>query len=187
LQVHTFDPTLNADTEAQVEAKSGLHFYPVGISGISSNILLSASDMKPGSYHSLRNIMAQLGHKWIDVLKIDIETHEWGVLSDFYSTPGASLPVTQLLIEFHYPTLEMFLKVFDLLLEDNFRVFSVEPNYYCGDGSCAKILVEYAFIKVAPGGQLCTVHRHEVESTAEVQMSPACTSRSSTSELVQPI
>jgi hypothetical protein len=190
LQVHTFDPTLNADTEAQVEAKSGLHFHPIGISGSSSDVKLAASDMEPGSYHSLRSVMAQLGHKWIDILKIDIEWHEWSVLSDFYSTPGATLPATQLLVEFHFPNdLAKVLKVFDLLLADNFRVFSVEPNYYCGDGCCARDLLEYAFIKVAPSGHLCTVHRHhdEVETTAEVQMLPVCTSRATTSELMEPI
>ena len=36
-----------------------------------------------------------LGHEWVDLLKIDIETSEWELFSDFYALEGATLPATQ--------------------------------------------------------------------------------------------
>ena len=44
---------------------------------------------------SLGNIMAELGHDWVDVLKIDIEGGEWSVLKALLDT-GRVLPFTQL-------------------------------------------------------------------------------------------
>ena len=44
---------------------------------------------------SLAKIMADLGHDWVDVLKIDIEGAEWAVLKALLKT-GAVLPFTQL-------------------------------------------------------------------------------------------
>lgn len=51
----------------------------------------------------LGQVMEKLGHQWIDVLKMDIEGHEWNVFGDFYAKPGSRLPATQLLVEFHWP------------------------------------------------------------------------------------
>ena len=47
--------------------------------------------------------MADLNHTWIDVLKVDIEGSEWEMFRDFYAEEHATLPVTQLLVEFHFP------------------------------------------------------------------------------------
>ena len=44
---------------------------------------------------SLANCMADLGHDWVDVLKIDIEGAEWSVLKALLET-GKALPFTQL-------------------------------------------------------------------------------------------
>ena len=113
--------------------------------------------------------MADLGHVWVDLLKIDIESHEWDLFSEFYATEGASLPATQILVEFHFPgKVAIVWDVFDKLLADNFRIFSVEPNYYCMDGCCAKDLIEFAFIKVAPNGNICSVQKDEVSGSGTV-------------------
>lgn len=40
-------------------------------------------------------VMMDLGHEWVDLLKIDIETSEWELFSDFYAVEGATLPATQ--------------------------------------------------------------------------------------------
>lgn len=44
--------------------------------------------------------MMDLGHEWVDLLKVDIETSEWELFSDFYASEGASLPATQAGIHF---------------------------------------------------------------------------------------
>ena len=41
-------------------------------------------------------------------------------------------------------------------LATDLEFFSVEPNYYCDNGCCAKDLLEFAFIKVSPIGQVCS-------------------------------
>lgn len=106
---------------------------------------------------TLEQIMKDLGHEWVDLLKIDIEFHEWELFADFYSRRGASLPATQILVEFHFQGLAKTWATFDHLLADNYRIFSVEPNYYCVDGNCgypARVF-EYAFIKVTSSGHIC--------------------------------
>ena len=75
---------------------------------------------------------------------------------DFYAEKDASLPVTQLMVEFHFQNASTAFHALDKLLGDGFRVFSVEPNYYCDNGCCAKDLLEFAFIKVSPMGQICS-------------------------------
>ena len=78
-------------------------------------------------------------------------------MQDFYAEKDASLPVTQLMVEFHFQGARTAFHVLDKLLGDGFRVFSVEPNYYCDNGCCAKDLLEFAFIKVSPTGQICSL------------------------------
>lgn len=42
--------------------------------------------------------MQELGHDWVDVLKIDIEGAEWEVLDSILRSPGIA-PFTQLQVE----------------------------------------------------------------------------------------
>ena len=58
----------------------------------------------------------------LQVLKIDIEGSEWGLFADFYRNPGATLPATNLMVEFHMPNdvAEVF-QVIDMILADGFR------------------------------------------------------------------
>ena len=66
-------------------------------------------------------------------------------MSEFYATPGRRLPATQLLVEFHFPgSARTVWSVLDSILADGYRVFSVEPNYYCNNGCCAKDLIGVA-------------------------------------------
>jgi hypothetical protein len=48
---------------------------------------------------SLKTIMASLGHEQVDILKMDIEGAEYGVLEGMLNSP---LRPTQLLLEFHH-------------------------------------------------------------------------------------
>ncbi len=58
----------------------------------------------------------------LQVLKIDIEGSEWGLFTDFYSNPGATLPATNLMVEFHMPNTagEVFAAI-DAIQADGFR------------------------------------------------------------------
>ena len=47
---------------------------------------------------SLGNLMADIGHDWIDVLKVDIEGAEWPMLKGLLDS-GSVLPFTQLQVE----------------------------------------------------------------------------------------
>ncbi len=49
--------------------------------------------------HRLSTVMTRLGHSRIDLLKIDIEGAEYGVIEQIV---GEGLPVRQLLVEFHH-------------------------------------------------------------------------------------
>ncbi|EIE18098.1 hypothetical protein COCSUDRAFT_45640 [Coccomyxa subellipsoidea C-169] len=157
-EVHTFDPNLSAETQTQMQASlPSLNFHAVGL-GRSSGPLKSPSDR---GMHSFQEVMAALGHSWVDVLKMDIEGHEWDVFLDFYAQPDARLPATQLLVEFHWPgSADKVWKVLDVLLADKYRIFSVEPNYYCEDGACAKNLLEFSFNRVSDNGHVCAPHSH---------------------------
>ncbi len=57
-------------------------------------------------------------------------------------------------------------QVLDALLADKYRIFSVEPNYYCEDGACAKNLLEFAFIRVSENGHVCSPHSHHSAAAA---------------------
>ena len=129
----------------------GLAFHPIGIGSSSQDARLQ----------QLHQIMSNLGHQWIDILKIDIEGSEWELFNDLYAQPNSTLSATQVLVEFHFQgNITVVLQTFDRLLADNYRVFAVEPNYYCQEGCCARDLLEFAFVKVSVRGEICTPHAH---------------------------
>ncbi|CAL8471740.1 g11282 [Coccomyxa elongata] len=152
-EIHTYDPTLSTEKQTTVRTSvPDLHFHSVGL-GRSSGPLQS---LDGGGIHSLKDVMAALGHEWVDVLKIDIEGHEWDLFLDIFDS-GAHLPASQPLVEVHWRgSAGTVWKVMDAILADGYRTFSVEPNYYCWDGGCARDLLESAFIRVSEDGHLCT-------------------------------
>ena len=101
-EVHTFDPTLTKETEAaMLAALPDLKFHAIGVGRGSGSE--TDESLEDGGFYSIEQVMGNLAHAWVDVLKIDIENHEWDVFGDFYAKPGARLPATQLLVEFHWP------------------------------------------------------------------------------------
>ena len=121
LRVHAFDPSPRSIKWIGTQPeKDGFHFYPYGLAGNDGN--LSFSEPGDPGIHSLkltrslsgqeeagytlelpvqrlRTIMERLGHKKIDLLKMDIEGAEYEVIEDII---GSAVPITQLLIEFHH-------------------------------------------------------------------------------------
>ena len=78
--VHTFDPTLNDTTAGSVRAVPGLHFQGIGLSHTDGEHVFK-NQAQP--VKTLQTIMTDLNHTWIDVLKVDIERHEWPVLKSW--------------------------------------------------------------------------------------------------------
>jgi FkbM family methyltransferase len=119
LTVHAFDPTpacIGWVGEQALPPK--FRFHPVGVAardGVARfraprrgfNYTPAASDETStvaAPVRRLSTLMRELGHEYLDVLKLDIEGGEYDVLADLLAE---SLPVRQLLVEFHhnFPTI----------------------------------------------------------------------------------
>jgi FkbM family methyltransferase len=157
VQVHAFDPTPKSiewlDKQSLPE-KFVFHDYgiadhdgicvllpPENPAQVSHTIV---NRKAPGSaievpVRRLASIMKSLGHPKIDLLKMDVEGAEYGVIEDLLN---AGIAVGQLLVEFHHrwpevgigPTVEAIKK----LNRAGYLIFSVAPG---GE--------EYSFLKVA--------------------------------------
>jgi hypothetical protein len=79
--------------------------------------------------HRLATILGMLGHSQIDLLKMDIEGAEYGVLADLLAGPVA---VKQLLVEFHHRWPEVGIAktkhAIRMLHKAGYRIFSVSPS-----------------------------------------------------------
>ena len=118
--VHAFDPTPASVAWLRTQSlPDEFHFAPVGIAGHDG--VLRFHLPQHGSrfnYHPslegvqnrgdtevslpvrrLTTLMAERGHDRIDVLKMDVEGAEYGVLDDLLA---ADIPIGQVLVEFHH-------------------------------------------------------------------------------------
>lgn len=101
---------------------------------------------------TLLDIMQQLDHssKRINILKVDIDGHEWGAFpSIFAACQAKQLVIDQLLIELHMDmgptnvTSDMVFTFFNLARACGLRMFYKEPNTHaCGGWGCA----EFSFV-----------------------------------------
>eukprot|EP00884_Botryococcus_braunii_P022683 jgi/Botrbrau1/9099/Bobra.0305s0006.1 len=118
---------------------------------------------------SLPTIMKELGHNWIDVLKIDIEGAEWEVLDSILLDPEVA-PFTQLQVEFHNwndgkRPLPFMKSILQRMISKNLRVFNVEPNTWWRNNGYD--FMEYSFLQVNHDGDIVTGR-----SKAEAASSP---------------
>ncbi len=157
MTVHAFDPTPRSIawlTDKQVPERFRFHAY--GVADFDGTATFNAPEnpdhvsfsMVSGEQEALRpakgevfrlsTIMQKLGHDHIDVLKMDIEGAEYGVIEDL-ATSG--LPVQQLLVEFHHrfekAGVEKTKAAIRLLNTHGYRIFAVSPR---GE--------EYSFIQI---------------------------------------
>jgi FkbM family methyltransferase len=117
-EIHAFDPTPRvASWLAAQSLPPQFHFYPTGIAGHDghekfylppqaqwiSHSLLPARQYSAASVTlpvmRLSTAMRVLGHRSIDVLKMDIEGAEYTVIEEIVRE---QIPVEQLLVEFHH-------------------------------------------------------------------------------------
>lgn len=117
--VYAFDPTPKSIQWVKSQKLPGLfHFFEYGISsgmtgmvnfylpgnpkGVSGSLFHTADTDEqnkiPVLVKSFSDIVKELGHHHIDVLKMDIEGAEYEVLEDILNT---SIPIDQILVEFH--------------------------------------------------------------------------------------
>jgi hypothetical protein len=100
------------------------------------------------SVERLSTTMARLGHSFIDILKVDIEGHEWeAFLSDIFASEGP-LPFGQLLIEVHVENFRLAGKFFDVAEQRGLRMFFKEPNQYAPCNPLCR-QAEVCFVNVA--------------------------------------
>jgi len=137
------------------------HFYPYGLSGVDKH---EASDKD--KFYTLQTLMNMNGHKFIDILKIDIEGWEFDTLTTLiktYQDQGLPLPFGQLQLEIHAwdQNFPVFLKFWEGLEDMGLRPFWTEPNLVYQNynrGSTAD-LAEYSFINIAGEHELITEKR----------------------------
>lgn len=122
MEVHAFDPTPNSvDWLEQQDLPAGFHFHPWAVAEQDGSFLLYPRRLRDGSRSgsmytlvpesadragavevpakTIGTIVRALGHDRVDVLKMDIEGAEYGVLTGLLAS---DLRPGQLLIEFHH-------------------------------------------------------------------------------------
>lgn len=157
-EVHTFDPTLTEEKEAKLTPFTRKNFQAIGLAPEDGHV------DRVGPVRSLPSIMRQLGHKRVDILKIDIEGMEFEVFSRL--AQDGFPDVGQILVEVHAfkawqpipppvngrPS-ELRTKL-DKLFADlegaGYRLFHKEINVLYTKHKYANMGVEYAFMKVDP-------------------------------------
>eukprot|EP01119_Soliformovum_irregulare_P015154 TRINITY_DN4224_c0_g3_i1.p1 TRINITY_DN4224_c0_g3~~TRINITY_DN4224_c0_g3_i1.p1 ORF type:complete len:284 (+),score=37.64 TRINITY_DN4224_c0_g3_i1:18-869(+) len=129
-EVHLFDQRLQSTPQLPKQ----VYLHRMGLS----------TGFEPGSdthgqANSLRWIMNELGHDFVDAISIDVEFKEWAIFQHF--AREKFYPFGQLYVELHYSSKFDELKNFFEHLEAvGFRSFHKEPNLFCKD------CVRYAFI-----------------------------------------
>ena len=137
VDVHGFDPTPKASeyVSKRMELKmqrGTFHYTQQGLSTSKGSVLFTKPanpdfvSMREGNHaglgdtisvsvNTLQNFMKENGHKYLDILKLDIEGSEYAVLSSLLL--AKYLPFTQLLVEFHQ-RFDIVLRSTTILLHD---------------------------------------------------------------------
>ncbi|TCD64002.1 hypothetical protein EIP91_004670 [Steccherinum ochraceum] len=154
--VSAFGPEVDSVPSLQTRA----HFFPYALGPRDA-----PSESPP--MHTLKSLMHQNGHKWIDVLKIDIEGAEFGSLvrfiDDFTTTDPitgsntTTLPVGQMQLEIHarewsgYGDFEHYNAWWEKLERAGLRPFWTEANLVYINifkSGVRPDLVEYSFLNI---------------------------------------
>jgi hypothetical protein len=138
-EIHIFDPTSSYLRDQRWT------YHPYGLTGENPNITKywnwrtqkqSSCDNCP--MKNLKDIMEELGHSWIDILKVDIDGAEWRSFDYIYQQMH-TVPSSQIQVELtglditDQPdslaggTLGVY-KLWSNLINDGFRIFHVEAN-----------------------------------------------------------
>ncbi|KAH9524381.1 Methyltransferase-like protein 24 [Bulinus truncatus] len=137
-EVHSFDPSMNKETHKRGDNST---FHNLGLSNTNTDGFVPRKDLyvnKPQVWkmRTLKSVFKELGHekRVLDVLKIDIEGHEWAVIDNMMETDIFKY-VRQFMLEFHlfpdWPLKEDYVYLYQIytrLREMGFREFAVGPH-----------------------------------------------------------
>ena len=105
-EVHVFDVSMALAQVTQVEAVKGVTFHAYGIGAtdelVSEAFHYSKNSVNAYELKTLTTIMADLGHAWVDVFKMDVEGAEYEALPaivQHYQKIKRPIPITQAQIE----------------------------------------------------------------------------------------
>lgn len=136
-QVFAYDPSVSRIGPPITSDEPRVHFEKKGIDGINWQ-----------ERRTLATFMQQNGgHRWIDILKIDVEASEYATLENILETFD-ELPFGQLLIEFHefldiYPnSTSWVVSLMERLQDRGLRLFHTEKNFIYTDAA------EFSFLNV---------------------------------------
>jgi len=145
--VNSFGPEIEQDS--LLRARS--HFFPYALGPRDS------PNGDPPTY-TLQTLMKRNGHKFIDILKIDIEGNEYDSLHSFFDSfpADAPLPIGQVQMEVHvyqgseWNYFPKFLAFWEKLEERGLRPFFSEPNMVYANliRDLQPGLAEYSFINI---------------------------------------
>ena len=151
-QVHTFDCTVGEVPDDDVP--KGVIFHPWCIGGedklqpFSSDLLNSSG--KLGQYYTMRTVMQKLQHTYVDILKMDIERHEFAVLRTLACRGCFGQAAIELHLHNAYGMFGQALSYAEwnaawesLVCENGLRPFSY-------DSASCPCCVEYSFLYVNP-------------------------------------
>jgi len=140
-KVYTFDCTVGTPKKVP----TGVHFYPWCV-GASDKMSTISSDLgydgQQGQYYRLQTIMEKLFHKKVDILKMDIERHEFGVINSMANMKNAP---NQIAFETHIQnsyskwgkpvTFEEWNTLWGILDKLNYGVLNYEMNKFSACGA----------------------------------------------------
>lgn len=145
-EVHTFDPTGNADAWGKLANEQGIHFHPWGLQGGADTTESKPIPVGPNSYLSLDRIASELGHlnRRIDILKVDCEGCEYGAFPQIWADVASGrFSIGQVQIELHGPEYAKLKSFFSDASAAGFDVFHKERNHWgCNGWTC----VEFSLI-----------------------------------------
>lgn len=90
--VFAFDPTVTGINLDKDKYPGRVHFHRIG---------LGVSESNSSRIRSLKEIMTERGHSWIDILKVDVEGAEFAAFEQIFADYSAGLPFGALIMELH--------------------------------------------------------------------------------------
>ena len=156
-EIHIFDPTIfwpnnhyfNGDSASDLKDENvrnslrNVHFHPLGLGTAKEEI------REFGPVDALPNIMKNLGHTHLDILKIDIEGKEFDTFFDSIFLQD-DLPYDQILVKLHAGGVpaSRIINFFETLEKFGYKIFMKEPVMY---RSCALericYQIQYAWVR----------------------------------------